>query len=267
MGLPADNADGLQTVAPQVTFPCHPRMVGDDYYMTNPRHAAGDADATDSGELAWEPRRWYLTVGGALATVYAKSDGEHEYRSAGCGEASESPGGRKMVQANANDHAANCHAAPDPRPQRASEIARDIITDVSAELPRIDAKAAAGIALAVALIVGLVSTQTPSASPSFVAGIVGGVFLTLALLLFLAALAERDSAAHGSVLRWARYESGHALLADLAQLDKAVYYATVAVALSGAAHAKSRRLQLGIYAGAFAIMSFVCGVGIAFLGG
>jgi hypothetical protein len=50
-------------------------------------------------------------------------------------------------------------------------------------------------------------------------------------------------------------------------LDKAVYYATVAVALSGAARAKSRRLQLGIYAGAFAVMSFVCGVGIAFLDG
>ena len=242
-------------------------MVGDDYNMTNPQHAAGDADATDSGEHAWEPRRWYLTVGGALATVYANSDGEHEYRCAGCGEGSESPGRRKMVQTNANDHAANCHAAPDPRPQRASEIARDIITDVSAELPRIDAKAAAGIALAVALIVGLVSTQTPSASPSFVAGIVGGVFLTLALLLFLAALSERDSTARGSVLPWARYESGHALLADLAQLDKAVYYAKVAVALSGAAHAKSRRLQFGVYAGAFAVMSFVCGVGIAFLGG
>jgi hypothetical protein len=54
--------------------------------------------------------------------------------------------------------------------------------------------------------------------------------LTLALLLFLAALSERDSAVRGPVLRWARCESSHALLADLAQLDKAVYYATVAVA-------------------------------------
>jgi hypothetical protein len=242
-------------------------MVGDDCNMTNPRHAAGDTDTTDSGEHAWEPRRWYLTLGGALATVYANRDGEHEYRCAGCGETSERPDERKMVQANANDHAAKCRAAADPRPQCASEITRDIIADVSAELPRIDAKAAAGIALSVALIVGLVSTQKPSASPSFVAGIVGGVFLTLALLLFLAALSERDSAVRGPVLRWARYESGHALLADLAQLDKAVYYATVAVALSGAARVKSRRLQLGIYAGASAVMSFVCGVGIAFLGG
>jgi hypothetical protein len=149
-------------------------MAGDDCNMTNPRHAAGDAGATDSGEHAWEPRRWYLTLGGALATVYANSDGEHEYRCAGCGETSERPDERKMVQANANNHAAKCHAAADPRPQRASEITRDIIVDVSAELPRIDAKAAAGNALSVALIVGLVSTQKPSASPSFVAGIVGG---------------------------------------------------------------------------------------------
>jgi hypothetical protein len=42
--------------------------------MTNPRHAAGDADATDSDEHAWEPLRWYLTLGGDLPTVYANSD-------------------------------------------------------------------------------------------------------------------------------------------------------------------------------------------------
>jgi hypothetical protein len=108
-----------------------------------------------------------LTLGGALATVYANSDGEHEYRCAGCGETSERPDERKMVQANANDHAANCRAAADPRSQRASEITRDIIADVSAELPRIDAKAAAGIALSVALIVGLVSTPEAKRHPEF----------------------------------------------------------------------------------------------------
>jgi hypothetical protein len=152
--------------------------------------------------------------------------------------------------------------------EHASDMARDMITDVSAQLPRIDAKAAAGTALSVALLVGLISTQKPSASPVFVAAVVGGVFLTLALLLFLAALlSERASASRKSVPYWTSYESGKDLLADLRQRDKAVHYASVAVELSGAARAKSRRLQLGIYASACAVMSFVFGVGTYFLGG
>lgn len=200
--------------------------------------------------------------------MYANSQGEHDYRCAGCGEASESPELHEVIQANANEHAASCRAAPDPRMEQASDMARAMITDVSAELPRIDAKAAAGTALSVALIVGLVSTQKPSASPVFVAGVVGGVFLTLALLLFLAALlSERASASRGSVPYCTRYESGNALLADLVQRNKAVHYASVAVELSEAARAKSRRLQLGIYASACAVMSFVFGVGTYFLGG
>ena len=67
--------------------------------------------------------------------------------------------------------------------------------------------------------------------------------MTLALLLFLAALSEGGSAGRGPVLRWARYQSGHALVTDLAQLDKAAYYATVAVALSGADPCGDRDLR------------------------
>jgi hypothetical protein len=234
--------------------------------MTNSQHAAGNAEAGNGGSL-WEPRRWYLTLGGALTTVYADCQGQHYCRCAGCGGASESSEDHKVIQANANDHAASCRAAPDPRIEHASDIARAMITDTSAELPRIDAKAAAGTALSVALIVGLVSTQTPSASPVFVAAVVGGVFLTLALLLFLAALlSEPASASRGLVPYWTRYESGDALLTDLARREKAVHYASVAVELSGAARAKSRRLQLGIYASACAVVSFVFGIGTYFLG-
>lgn len=76
--------------------------------------------------------------------MYANSRCEHDYRCAGCGDTSQSSEDRKVVQANANERAAGCHAAPDPRMQHASDIARAIITDVSAELPRIDAKAPAG---------------------------------------------------------------------------------------------------------------------------
>jgi len=242
--------------------------------MTNPERAAGNTETPGSDGSRWEPRRWYLTIGGALTTVYANSQGEHDYRCAGCGEASERSEDHRVIRANANDHAASCRAAPDPRMEHASDIARAIISDVSAELPRIDAQAAAGIALSAALIVGLVSTQTPNTSPVFAAAVVGGVFLTLALLLFLAALlSERASVARGSVLRRAGHESrvghesGHALLTELAQWDTAVYYASVAVELSGAARAKARRLQLGICATALAVMSFVSGVGIYFLDG
>jgi hypothetical protein len=236
--------------------------------MTNPQHAAGNTEAPGSGGSRWEPRRWYLTIGGALTTVYANSQGEHDYRCAGCGKASERSEDHKAIQADANDHAGSCRAARDPRMEHASDIARAIISDVSAELPRIDAQAAAGIALSAALIVGLVSTQTPNTSPVFAAAVVGGVFLTLALLLFLAALlSERASVARGSVLRRVGHESGRALLAELAQWDRAVYYASVAVELSGAARAKARRLQLGICATALAVLSFVSGVGIYFLDG
>jgi len=43
VSLPADNADGSTDRNSQVAFPCHLRMGGDDYNMTNPRHASGDA--------------------------------------------------------------------------------------------------------------------------------------------------------------------------------------------------------------------------------
>jgi hypothetical protein len=236
--------------------------------MTNPQHVADTSDASDSRESHWEPKRWYSTIGGALTTVYADSQGEHDYRCAGCGERGQRSKNIKTIQVNANDHAASCHSAPDPRIQQALEIARSITMDVSAELPRIDAKAAAGTALSVALIVGLVSTQKPSASPVFVAAVIGGVFLTIALLLFLAALlTDRTSAVGRSGSGQGRHQSSDFLLADLLQRDKSAYYASVAVELSGAARAKSRRLQLGIYASAFAVTSFVFGVGIYFVGG
>lgn len=81
--------------------------------------------------------------------------------------------------------------------------------------------------------------------------------LTVALVGFLAALLPR--AARGSVLRVASYRSGHALAADLARWDRAVYHAAAAVELATAIDVKQQRLRLAMQASAFAVMALAAG--------
>src|SRR3954449_2255396 len=85
--------------------------------------------------------------------------------------------------------------------EKVADMARELVIDLRAELPRIDARAAAGAALTAAVLVSVV-TQAPKPSPVYAFGVSAAVLLTIALLLFLAVLfptitvARHPSAVH-----------------------------------------------------------------------
>jgi hypothetical protein len=59
----------------------------------------------------------------------------------------------------------------------AAEIAKELVVDLRSELPRIDARAAAGVVLAAAVPVSVVS-QAPQAMPIYAIAVVDAAFLT-----------------------------------------------------------------------------------------
>src|SRR4051794_35793465 len=67
-----------------------------------------------------------------------------------------------------------------------AEVAGELLLDLRTELPRLDARAAAGAALTGAILVAVVTQRLPDAI--YVFGVVAAVLLTLAILLFLAVL-------------------------------------------------------------------------------
>jgi hypothetical protein len=69
----------------------------------------------------------------------------------------------------------------------AAEVAKELVADLRAELPRIDARAAAGVALTAAVLVSVVN-QAPVAMPIYAVAVAAAVLLTIALLLFLMVL-------------------------------------------------------------------------------
>jgi hypothetical protein len=213
------------------------------------------------------PTWWYLTLGGCHVAVSASGSGNYSYRCTGCDVQSVQAEGRLQALSHASQHAAQCRAMSNPRSRDAAEIARELAIDVRAELPRIDARAAAGIALSAAVLIGTVG-QPPPTMPGYAFAVVAAGLLTLALLLFFTVLLPVSAEGrHASLRRWASFENGEALVAELASWDRAVYHATAAIELSSVVRAKHSRLTLALAAGALALLALASGASLElFLG-
>ena len=135
-----------------------------------------------------------------------------------------------------------------------------------AELPRIDARAAAGIALSAAVLIGVAGQAPPAPILHF--AVVAAALLTIALLLFFTVLLPTSgNASQVAIHRWAEFKNGEDLADELATWDRAVYHASVAIELSTVVRAKHRRLTLALFAGALAVLALACGASYSlFLG-
>ena len=138
------------------------------------------------------------------------------------------------------------------------EIAKELVLDLRAELPRLDARAAAGVALTGALLVSLV-TQQSLPMPVFAITVVAAALLTIALLTFLAVLSPRPSASRRYIDD--QVDEGRAtrrpvdsevavarLAAGLAATGRVAYYCSMIVDMSTHVRGKERLLRAAFFA-------------------
>lgn len=164
--------------------------------------------------------------------------------------------------------------------REAVEIAKEIVLDLRAEFPRLDARAAAGVALSGALLVSIVTQQIlPSAIYYF--GIFAAVFLTLALLSFLVVLYPGRSAGwryvDKEINRWnIRQPKGTrgepaavmtVLTNGLIAADRLAYYSSMIYTMSAQVLAKQRLLRLAFVFGLLAVAVLAVGATSALLMG
>src|SRR4051794_1966879 len=94
--------------------------------------------------------------------------------------------GRDRALSETNLHALLCRAIVRPSEQLVAKLAREVRNDLRAELPRLEARAAAGIALSAAVLIGVVGN--PLGQPAYAFSVLRAGRLTLALLLFASVL-------------------------------------------------------------------------------
>lgn len=204
------------------------------------------------------PICWYLTVVGYQVTVFLNGQGDYRYHCEGCNVQEDRPSERAQVLSDANEHASKCRAMSSRRAKDVEDVARELYADVRAELPRIDARAAAGIAISGAVLIGAIGQAQPRPILEFM--VVAAVLLTVALLLFFTVLLPVPSkASPASVRSWATFASGDALAEHLASWPRAFYHTTSAIELSAVVRTKHMRLTLGLYAGAIALLTLAAG--------
>jgi len=207
-------------------------------------------------------QRWYLTLSGSHVELIADDRGLHRYHCTGCDTYSNRPEGRQPALKHANEHASQCRATSHLWSGNVTQIAQDVTADVRAELPRIDARAAAGIALSAAVLIGV--TGQPPPMPILPFAIVAAGLLTVSVLLFFTVLLPAPSgASRVSIRRWAEFKSGEDLANELATWDRAVYHASAAIELSSVVRAKHKRLVLAVVAGALAVLTLAFGASYA----
>ncbi|MGC5225388.1 hypothetical protein ACPW96_22725 [Micromonospora sp. DT81.3] len=185
----------------------------------------------------------------------------------------------------------------------AAEIAKELVIDLRSELPRIDARAAAGVALAAVVLLGVMG-QASVGMPIFAVAVIAAALLTVALLLFLAVLlpspnllshqillqygsaaaVEPPNASAGAALDGSSrstYQPAHQRkrqaqirqleargreVADhLAEVDRTEYHAQVAIQIAGQLHAKQRLLLLAVASGSLGIAALAVGATWALL--
>lgn len=167
----------------------------------------------------------------------------------------------------------------DPGDQDAVEVARELVLDLRAELPRLDARAAAGVALTGALLVSIV-TQQPLAMPIYVFQVIAAVLLTIALLMFLAVLFPHQNVGRQFVSNWidgghqGRTASGRGvdpkvdaqrLAAGIAATGRIDYYTSVVVHVSNQVRKKHRLLSIAFLSGLMAVGTLAAGASTALL--
>ena len=210
---------------------------------------------------------WYLSRGGCPVTVAATSGSSYGYHCTGCDVVAREGETRVQALAHASQHAERCRAMADPRTRVAEEIARELAIDLRAELPRIDARAAAGIALSAAVLVATVG-QAPTTMPTFAFATIAAGLLTIALLLFfMVLLPVPGEGVRALIRRRTSMDDAQALMDELASWDRAVYHATAAVELSAIVHAKHRRLVAALALGGFAVLTLASGASLGLLQG
>lgn len=216
------------------------------------------ADGPNAGTSGRDSTCWYLTLGGCPVTVSSNDQGGFDYRCEGCGAQQDQVRERVLALSQADEHASKCRAMPDPRSRDADDLARELAADVRAELPRIDARAAAGIALSAAVLIGVVGQPQPM--PIFVFMVLAAALLTIALLLFFTVLLPvPGEARQAAIRRWATFENEQGLVDQLAGWNRAFYHATAAIELSSVVRTKHIRLTLGLYAGGLAVLTLAAG--------
>ena len=175
------------------------------------------------------------------------------------------------------------------------EIAKDLVVDLRAELPRIDARAAAGVALVAAILVSVV-TQIRLPMPIYPLAV--AAFLTVALLLFLMVLLPTPtlpahqslvdvqsggrSGARGDITTGAAIEAGWTRRVlgsargtsnvDLGsgcarptaryrpcRMNRAHYHATVAIQIAAQVRTKQRLLMLAFTSGSLGVAALALG--------
>ena len=104
--------------------------------------------------------------------------------------------------------------------------------------------------------------------PLLAFAVIGAGLLTIALLLFFAVLLPvSGKAAWASARRWATFENGEAMAGELADIERAVFYATTAIELSSIVRAKQMRLTLALCVTGLAVLALASGASISlFLG-
>ncbi len=163
-----------------------------------------------------------------------------------------------------------------PRNAAVAEMARETFIDLRAELPRIDARAAAGAALTAAVLVSVV-TQGPVSSPVYVLRVSAAVLLTIALLLFLAVLFPSAEVAvypskvsagqrsRAAKQRPSPQDQVSNLVATLANTDPVHFYAEKAIRLQDHIRTKQLLLALALVAGLLAVAALASGASLALL--
>ena len=188
----------------------------------------------------------------------------YTFRCEGCGTHQDQVAELVQALSQANEHASECRAVSDPRFRYVADVARELGADVRAELPRIDARAAAGIALSAAVLIGAVGQAQPMPVLAFM--IVAAALLTVALLLFFAVLLPAPAkTSRVSIGRWAAFKNEQDLINELAGWDRALYYAADAIEQSSIVRTKHMRLTLGLYAGALAVLALAAGAAYSLL--
>jgi hypothetical protein len=216
------------------------------------------AQRPDPGQSRQDDSIWYLTVVGYQVTVSSNDQGGYRYRCEGCNAQQDRASERARALSEANEHASICRAMSSRRAKDVEDIARELYADVRAELPRIDARAAAGIALSGVVLIGAVGQAQPMPILAFM--VVAAGLLTVALLLFFTVLLPVPAkASPASVRSWATFANGQALAEHLASWPRAFYHTTSAIELSSVVRTKHTRLTLGLYAGALAVLTLAAG--------
>lgn len=161
--------------------------------------------------------------------------------------------------------------------EQAIEVARELILDLRAELPRLDARAAAGAALTGALLVGVV-TQQSLPTPIYTFGVLAAALLTIALLAFLSVLIPNrnvgrryvdNQVAGGREGRATRRRASdhrsdaQRLATGLAALCRVEYYTSVVVHMSAQVRKKHCLLSFAFVSGLLAIATLAAGASTA----